>query len=510
MNSLIKLPEPLLLFRHNQAMEDPRDGLTLFGPFDHGSLYGLRTGVIGTSAGVEAFQAWTRCIQTPVRTKTPIAARPPFPGFEAVFRIPWASKPMQTVTINEEDLKKRLFQDDRHQRVYQTVDLFAEAIIRTHTEEEAKPDVWFVVIPDIVRQYCRPESIIEPGVRIEAERYFAGSLRENAKKAKSLFSQPSLFAQANAEAEPYSYKEHFRNQLKARLLPHLIATQVLRESTVANIGLRGDTRREQSEQLLQSQIAWNVSTTAFYKAGARPWKVGGIREGVAYIGLVFKRDTCFVDKRSAACGAQMFLDSGDGVVFKGASGNWFNAATDEFHLSQDAAHGLIAMAVKSYKSKHANQPPKELFIHGQTRFSWQEWAGFSSAVDSSTNLVGVRIRDDKSLKLYRKSDNPVLRGTAYVSTPKQAFLWTRGWTPRLRTYPGMEVPNPLSVEITKGDEDMEVVLADILALTKLNYNTCRYGDGKPITLKFADAVGDVLTAGPSAKGNAPLPFQYYI
>ena len=347
-------------------------------------------------------------------------------------------------------------------------------------------------------------------MRVEAKRYFSENLRLNTRRAKELLSQPSLFAKENTEAEPYSYKEHFRNQLKARLLPHLIATQVLRESTVANIGGRGDTRREQSEELLQSQIAWNISTTAFYKAGARPWKVGGIREGVAYIGLVFKRDSRFGDNRSAACGAQMFLDSGDGVVFKGAIGKWFDTATDEFHLSGEAAHDLIAMAVNSYKSKHNGQAPKELFIHGQTRFNWREWEGFSSAVDASTNLVGIRIRDDKSLKMFRKSDNPILRGTAYVSTPREAFLWTRGWTPRLRTYPGMEVPNPLSVEIAKGEGDINVVLADILALTKLNYNTCRYGDGKPITLKFADAVGDVLTAGPSASAGAPLPFQYYI
>ena len=41
-----------------------------------------------------------------------------------------------------------------------------------------------------------------------------------------------------------------------------------------------------------------------------------------------------------------------------------------------------------------------------------------------------------------------------------------------------------------------MVLKDILALTKLNYNTCIFGDGMPITLKFADAVGEILTAGP--------------
>ena len=60
----------------------------------------------------------------------------------------------------------------------------------------------------------------------------------------------------------------------------------------------------------------------------------------------------------------------------------------------------------------------------------------------------------------------------------------------------MEVPNPLTVEVCQGEADIETVLKDVLALTKLNYNTCRYGDGKPITLKFADAVGEVLTAGP--------------
>lgn len=61
-------------------------------------------------------------------------------------------------------------------------------------------------------------------------------------------------------------------------------------------------------------------------------------------------------------------------------------------------------------------------------------------------------------RLFRKSDNPVLRGTAYKVNPKHAFLGTRGWIPRLRTYPGMEVPNPLSIEICQGTEAIETVL----------------------------------------------------
>lgn len=34
MKQLVKLPEPALLFGYNQSMEDPRDGLTLFGPLE--------------------------------------------------------------------------------------------------------------------------------------------------------------------------------------------------------------------------------------------------------------------------------------------------------------------------------------------------------------------------------------------------------------------------------------------------------------------------------------------
>lgn len=506
---LQRIQEPLLLFRHGQAMEDPRDGLTLFGPLDFAAPLGVRAGIVGTEQGIALFKRWVAAIQHPIRTSKPIASRPPFAGFGSVFRVPWAVDPIQTAVIEPSALRQVLYQDDRHQRVYQTVELFAGAILRVHREEEAKPDIWFVVIPDEVKKYCRPLAIVEPNLRHQARREFATSLKDNLRIAKRLQSSPSLFADQNTAAEPYSYKEHFRNQLKARLLLDQIATQVVRESTIASVGPQGTTSRERTSELLQSQIAWNISTTAFYKLGWRPWKVKGIREGVAYLGLVFKRNLSSGSANAAACGAQMFLDSGDGLVFKGSDGHWFNNETSEFHLSREAAKDLVAKAVKTYASKHDEKPPRELFIHGQTWFNREEWAGFLDAVSKETNVVGVRIQDEGSFKLFSSQDTPVLRGTAHVVNERHAYLWTKGWTPRLRTYPGMEVPKPLSIHISQGIADINVVLQDVLALTKLNYNTCRFGDGKPITLKFADAIGEVLVTRPIAN-TPPLPFMYYI
>jgi hypothetical protein len=74
---------------------------------------------------------------------------------------------------------------------------------------------------------------------------------------------------------------------------------------------------------------------------------------------------------------------------------------------------------------------------------------------------------------------------------------------------GLETPNPLSVEVIRGEESIHTVCSDVMALTKLNYNSCSFGDGKPITLKFADLVGNILTAGPNEDLEV-LPFKYYI
>ena len=113
----------------------------------------------------------------------------------------------------------------------------------------------------------------------------------------------------NIAAEPYAYKEHFRNQFKAALLRNRIAIQVVREVTLLNVGCRGESRGERSEEILQSQIAWKTSTTAFYKTGRLALEGSGIRKGIAYIGLVFKRVTASTNGRSSACGAQKFIVS---------------------------------------------------------------------------------------------------------------------------------------------------------------------------------------------------------
>src|SRR5205807_405385 len=101
------------------------------------------------------------------------------------------------------------------------------------------------------------------------------------------------------------------------------------------------------------------------------------------------------DDRFAVCAAQMFLSSGEGVVFRGALGPWYRTDTNQFHLDAAAARNLVTMVVNEYRSQHDNGPPAELFLHAKSSFTEEEWEGFKSGAPPETNVVGVQIADAK-------------------------------------------------------------------------------------------------------------------
>jgi hypothetical protein len=53
------------------------------------------------------------------------------------------------------------------------------------------------------------------------------------------------------------------------------------------------------------------------------------------------------------------------------------------------------------------------------------------------------------------------------------------------------------------------VLSDVLGLTKINFNSCLHNDRLPVTIRFANAVGDVLISAPM-DSEPKLPFKFYI
>jgi len=497
--------EPELLFNYKQPMIDPRDGLTLFGPLDRAKPEGIRWSIVGPQRSIEWMKRWLNKIQQPIYNINNPHARPYFPGFESIFRTKLSLEPAQEIEIPMKAIESYLYISDGYQRVHKLVELYASKIISSLRTEDVRPDIWFVLIPHEIYLYCRPKSHVPSSISIPPE------INISRKKAKLLSSQLSLIEEYNVIAEDYLYEINYHHQLKAMLLHEKIPTQIIRDVTIAPHELYKDNKKMLTAyDNLETAICWNLATAIFYKAGGRPWKLGAVRKGVCYIGLVFKKDEMSRNLRTACCGAQMFLDSGDGVVFKGAVGPWYKEKESDFHLDKKSACDLVKLCISSYIDGNG-VPPTELFIHGRTYLNNDEWSGFVEGAGNVTKVIGIRIRKVQDLKLFRKGNHPILRGLAYHIDNKRGYLWTEGMVPRLLTYPGREVPNPLSIDICRGVANIHTVMADILALTKLNYNSCSFGDSLPVTLKFANAVGEILTSGPSKKLDvSPLPFKFYI
>ncbi len=496
---LTYIEEPSLTFGYEQKIIDPRDGLTLFGPYTRNEIQyqSPPIGIIGADVSRKRLISWIEKARKPVNQTDDSIARPYFPGIEATYNFDINIDAIVQLEVSQDAIDKYLQYFDDHQRIHNLVNLYADALIKYQKQEERPVLVWLVVIPDSIYQHCRPKSRIpkEGNINIGLPR----------KSRTELL----LFEEDRALQEAYKYEKNFHNQLKAKLLESRIVTQVIRESTIAYAEIKNEKGKLQRDlRKFESAIAWSLSTALYYKIGGLPWKLGEVRKDVCYVGLVYKRVENNSNDKYACCAAQMFLDSGDGLVFRGNLGPWYNPDKKEFHLNREGSADLIQKALETFKEKN-NAFPKEIFIHAKTYFSDEEWKGFEEGSQGKSKLVGIRIRDDYGFKLYREFPYPVPRGMSLMIDNKNAFLWTKGYVSRLQSPIGMETPNPLSIEVTRDTADIETVCRDVLALTKLNYNACIYGDGVPVTLRFADAIGEILTAGPM-KNIGVLPFKHYI
>lgn len=492
--------EPELEFRYGQQAKDPRDGLSLFGPFDADTISHPRSLiylVLGTDEGVRKFQGWSQAMNQPVvdAPRGNFRLWVPFPGFEVAYQAAWPTDAVGTYLVDAAQLDESSRHADPYQRAHAVVDLYLEGL-RIANKRQERIDVAICVVPDEVWLNCRPESrVTDPvGNRVSGQEI-------QARRAGQL----GLFGGPNPEI--YWLSTDFRRQLKARSMQYGIPIQIVRESTLrldedAPFGARSLTPL--------SDRMWNISNALYYKCGGKPWRLVTARDGVCYIGIAFRRVESFAGNETACCAAQMFLDTGDGIVFLGEYGPWYSEHDRQFHLSESAAYELLHGVLKTY-SELEGKDLKEVFLHSRSSISRQEFSGYRQACPPGTDLVGIRVRRGgrDSPRLYRNGAMPVFRGTFWKLDSRACLLWGSGFSPRLGTYMGWEVPMPLRIDVQHGDAPIERVAHDILSLTKLNYNACHLGDLEPVTVGFSDAVGEILISNPTVEHRNPK-FGFYI
>ena len=283
-----------------------------------------------------------------------------------------------------------------------------------------------------------------------------------------------------------------------------IPIQIIRESTLS---VAAAEKRFGVRQLTPlSDRAWNLSTSLYYKAGRQAleaqWRARRSllrRSVIQKYGRRLYRMQCRTD----------VSDDGDGVVFLGDEGRWYSERKGEYHLNRESARRLLFGVLSTYQSLHGKKLT-EVFLHCRSTINEEEFEGYLAACPEGVKLVASGVAPERlGLRLYRAGTRPVLRGTFWQVSPKRGFLWGSGFKPRLRTYDGSDVPQPLCIDIQHGDADVGRVAEDIFALTKLNYNCCKLGENQPVTIHFSSAVGEILVSNRLMKDHKPN-FKYYI
>lgn len=496
--SIIVFDEPELEFRYEQRVTDPRDGLALFGPFDTDFPSKPRSFpyvVIGTGNGITHFKNWAEAMNRPAISapKGNLQLWPPFPGFEAAFCSPWSSEPVRSYSIDRDSLVEISRRQDEYERVFEVVKCYLEQLGKANRLDE-NLGVAICVVPDEIWQNCRPEShVAKPtGQRVSSKTI-----------ASRRAGQIEMFA--DYDPQQYHSSPDFRRQFKARAMQYGIPLQILRESTLR---LTDPQFGERTLTPLSDRM-WNIGTALYYKCGGKPWRLATARDGVCYIGIAFRHADPSEKGQTACCAAQMFLDTGDGIVFLGEYGPWYSSKKKQFHLTKDAAYKLLHGVLKTYEDLEGKQL-KEIFLHSRSTINREEFSGYQKACPKGAKLVGVRVRADRfGPRLFRVGNMPILRGTFWRLNNRAGLLWGSGFKPRIATYDGWETPVPLRIDVQHGDAPIERVAQDIFGLTKLNYNACHLGESQPVTVGFSDAVGEILISNPTVTDRKPN-FKFYI
>jgi hypothetical protein len=478
--------EPTLEFAGGARHVDPRFGIAEYGPADleaDSAPRNIRVGLLGESSDNEAARGWLEGCAVPIARKEPKKTDrpglfPAFPGFnkDAGFRSELIFDARLERPIRTRDLALLDGLDPR-KRVEATVDLYLDEL--ETLVQSGRPDVVICHVPASLLDVDSPQSA----------------------------DQRDVVGQETAESQRSS---SFHDVLKARAMSLRVPLQLIRPSTYdahrAGAQTQKTWRRRQRED--DATVAWNFLTALYYKAGGTPWRMPRSSTDLeaCYVGVAFFRTAD--GKETATSVAQVYNERGDGVVVRGGSAHRSNEDR-QLHLSEKDAHEVLKHAIQAYRDEHRHAPAR-IVVHKTSAFDLAETEGMMRASsDLGIDMCELVWVTNPAIRLYRNGYHPPLRGTFLQVSSEEAILYTRGSVEWYSAYPGMYVPRPIALRGAVLERGIREVAEELLALTKMNWNSTRFDGRAPVTLRTARQVADIIKHLPRDAHLEPT-YAYYM
>lgn len=499
--SLTLFDEPRLHFGGDHTDIDPKRGLALYGPCDldtpkHKNR--VRVGLVGTGQTVAQAREWLSRCANPIPGKLDkLRQAPHFPGFNPnmAFRSEFETYPVgweQIVTQAELGavLDSSL---NRLTRFKRGVDLFARKV-QLIAERDDAPDVIICALPQEVVNAIRsvgPQDTRAGLTPLER-------MLEKAARVGQLTFLDKLYELDEQRQSTLVYR-NFRRALKARVMRWKVPIQIAQEHLFEG----GTTVQDAATR------AWNFCVGMYFKAGGTPWRMTEVEPGTCFVGVSFYHQVTEMSHTVQSALAQMFTDQGEGIVLRMTE--TFEWDTEKQgrspHLTEDYARKLMEQAIETYR-EYVGTYPRRVVLHKTSKYWPEELRGFQAALAhvGQYDLVALY---QTGVRLFREGQYPPLRGTLASFGDKAHFLYTLGYIPFLGTYPRPHVPEPLEIVQHIADSPIRRVCEEILALTKMNWNSAEYAGGMPITLRFARRVGEIMSEVPVSEPVQPS-YRFYM
>jgi hypothetical protein len=503
------VPEPKLLFAEKRECEDPKTGIALFGPaqLDRAPRATIRLGIIGTGDSIQLLRNWIAQASFPIHAGLSPAGKPydtllapPFPGFgaDSPFRCELTVDDRHVETLASSAIQDALNDPRFPKRVANMVQLVSERL-RVLADKDPQPDVVVCSMPKEVEAACGPEARAtqrQPKFLTKQQKVERRAKRRDQRRGQLRFDFP-FDDEAASDGQYSRFHQDFHNALKASAMSTALPTQLVWDSTL---------RRSRGTQD-PATVAWNFFTAIYYKSGNVPWELSFNARGTCFVGITFYREGPDPNAPTRTCLAQAFSETGEGIVLRGDPVTWDRGRDLKPHLGQAAARTLLGQVLDLYK-RHFNVLPRRVVVHKTSRFWDDERQGLLEALSEVPSHDFLAL-ERRGIRFFRLGAEPPVRGTVVELGRRNYLVFTRGYVPFLRAYPGLRVPNPIEVLEHFGDSAADRVCSEILALTKLNWNTSAFASADPITIGFSRDVARIIKELPD--GVVPqFKYKYYM
>lgn len=290
------------------------------------------------------------------------------------------------------------------------------------------------------------------------------------------------------------YRLHDR--LKAMAAPLGCPIQMLREASALSY-------------VHFASLAWRLSIAFLTKAGGVPWRIEPTSAvETAYIGLSYAirggSSNDFI-----TCCSQVMGSDGGGMEFVAYN---VGAARDldNPHLTRDEMRAVMSRSVQLYQHRRAGQLPRRLAVHKKLQWRSEEIQGVLDAWGPGIEVECVSVQSDPPWRAVElkadpanergsiPADWPLPRGTFVQLSPYGGLLWLNGTAPTLSTRgreynPSVKgIPTPVFVTRDAGQGPLDLMVADAMALSKMNWNNDAPFDSEPVTMRYSSNLATVI------------------